>query len=433
MPEVMTVETPSLGDRSYLVHDGDVGVVIDPQRDIGRMLSAAQDAGVRITYVLETHIHNDYITGGCALVQATGAAYCLLAADDVSFDRLPVSDGSPIDAGSLIITPMHTPGHTPGHTSYVLARGNESPVAVFTGGSLLYGTVGRTDLISPERTEELTLAQYRSARRLVSELPGEAAVYPTHGFGSFCSATPASGASSTVGRERQKNIAMTSSKETFANRSGPPVPDLTPPARATAAEIRSRIDVGEWVVDLRLRRAFAELHVTGTISVELGDAFCTHLGWGIPWGTPLTLIGGSPEHVIEAQRQLARIGIDHLAGAATAEVSEVAVGQTASYEVADFTDLAAALDRQATVVLDVRAVQEWRAGHLAVAVHIPFWEVETRTAEVPAGVVWVHCASGFRASIAASILERAGRQVIHIDDDWGHAAAAGLPITFADS
>jgi hydroxyacylglutathione hydrolase len=449
MPEVVTIKTPALGDRSYLIHDGAEAVVVDPQRDIGRIMAVAEARRVRITHVLETHIHNDYVTGGLALAGQTGASYVVSASEEVSFDRLSVSDNDRIITGSLTMTIMHTPGHTPGHLSYVLSETGGDPVAVFTGGSMLYGAVGRTDLISPDQTERLTRAQYRSVRRLAAELPDGVAVYPTHGFGSFCSATPTVGTSSTIGTERRVNVALRSDEAAFvteliaglsaypryyahmgpANRRGPRVPDLAGPALVDPAELRRRIDAGEWIVDLRERRAFARAHVTGTISIEFGDSFSTYLGWAIPWGTPLTLIGESPDQVAEGQLHLARIGIDHIAGAATGPAEALASdGKISSYPVADFGGLAAAWDRPGLVVLDVRRPDEWRAGHLDRAVHVPFWEIESRAAEVPAGEVWVYCASGFRASISASILDRAGRQVVHVDDDWENAARAGLPV-----
>jgi glyoxylase-like metal-dependent hydrolase (beta-lactamase superfamily II)/rhodanese-related sulfurtransferase len=454
MLEVVTIQTPALGDRSYLIHDGAEAVVVDPQRDIGRVLVAAEARRVRITHVLETHIHNDYLTGGLALASQTGASYVVAASEEVSFDRLAVRDDEQIITGSLTVTAMHTPGHTPGHLSYVLSETGGGPVAVFTGGSMLYGAVGRTDLISPDQTEPLTRAQYRSVRRLAAELPDEVAVYPTHGFGSFCSATPTSGTSSTIGTERQVNVALRTDEGVFvtelitglsaypryyahmgpANRRGPRAPDLAWPERADPAELRRRIDAGEWIVDLRERRAFARAHITGTISIEFGDSFSTYLGWAIPWGMPLTLIGESPEQVAEAQLHLSRIGIDHIAGAATGLAETLAPdGNISSYQVTDFGGLAAAWDRPGLVVLDVRRPDEWQAGHLAGAVHVPFWEIETRASEVPAGEVWIYCASGFRASISASILDRAGRQVVHIDDDWENAARSGLPVGLRES
>ena len=449
MPEIVTIQTPALGDRSYLIHDEAQAIVVDPQRDIDRVLAAAEARDVRITYVLETHIHNDYVTGGLALARQTGAAYVVAASEEVSFERTAVRDDDQIIAGSLTVTALHTPGHTPGHLSYVLSQTDADAVAVFTGGCLLYGAVGRTDLISPEQTEHLTRAQYRSVRRLAAKLPDEVAVYPTHGFGSFCSATPTSGTWSTIGNEREVNVALRSDEAAFVkeligglnaypryyahmgplNRYGPQAASLARPAQADPDELRRRIGAGEWIVDLRERRAFARAHVPGTISIELSDPFSTYLGWTIPWGTPLTVIGDSPEQVAEAQLQLARIGIDELAATSTGPAEALAPdGNVSSYRVTDFGGLAAEWDRPGLVVLDIRRPDEWQAGHLAGAVHIPFWEVERRAAEVPPGEVWVHCASGFRASIGASILERAGRQVVYVDDDWENAARSGLPL-----
>jgi hydroxyacylglutathione hydrolase len=449
MPEVVTIETPALGDRSYLIHDEAEAVVVDPQRDIGRILATAEARRVRITHVLETHIHNDYVTGGLALASQTGASYVVAASEEVSFDRLAVRDHDQIMAGSFTVTAMHTPGHTPGHLSYVLSETGGGPVAVFTGGSMLYGAVGRTDLISPDQTQQLTRAQYRSVHRLAAELPDEVAVYPTHGFGSFCSATPTVGTSSTIGTERGVNVALRTDEGAFvaeliaglsaypryyahmgpANRRGPRAPDLTRPALADPAELKRRIDAGEWIVDLRERRAFASAHVTGTISVEFGDSFSTYLGWVISWDTPLTLIGEGPDQVAYAQHQLSLIGIDHITGAATGPAEALASdGRISSYRVTDFDGLAAEWDRPGLVVLDVRRPDEWQAGHLDRAVHVPFWEIESRAAEVPAGEVWLYCASGLRASISASILQRAGRRVVYVDDDWENATRCGLPV-----
>jgi hydroxyacylglutathione hydrolase len=215
-----------------------------------------------------------------------------------------------------------------------------------------------------------------------------------------------------------------------ANRSGPRLPDLSPPSQADPAELRRRIDAGEWVVDLRSRAAFAREHVSGTVSIELGDPFATYLGWTLPWGAPLTLVGDSPAQVAAAQLQLSRIGVDRIERAAAGRPADLAPdGRLASYRVSDFAGLAAAWHRPGIAVLDVRRPDEWQAGHLDRAVHIPFWELAQRAAEVPAGEVWVHCASGFRASIGASVLDRAGRDVVHVDDDWPRAAQLGLPVT----
>ena len=180
-------------------------MVVDPQRDIDRVLDLAAARGVRITHVFETHLHNDYVTGGLALARATGAAYHVNAADPVAFDRVPVKDGDVIEVSPVLrVKVLATPGHTFTHLSYVLEAGGRAH-AVFTGGSLLYGSTGRPDLLGRAHADELARAQFASAHRLAAELPPDADVYPTHGFGSFCSATQSEGTSSTIGRERQAN------------------------------------------------------------------------------------------------------------------------------------------------------------------------------------------------------------------------------------
>ncbi len=208
MAEVLPIETPGLGDRSYLVHDGSTALVIDPQRDTDRVTALAAEHGVRITHVAETHIHNDYLTGGPALAATTGAAYLVNAADPVAFDRTPVSDGDTAEVGdALRLRVLATPGHTFTHLSYVLESGGQV-AGVFTGGSLLFGTTGRPDLLGPEHTDALARAQHASAHRL-ARLPGATPVFPTHGFGSFCSAGQSGGQSSTIAAEMLANPALT--------------------------------------------------------------------------------------------------------------------------------------------------------------------------------------------------------------------------------
>jgi len=448
--EVLQIETPALGDRSYLVHDGEAALVVDPQRDIDRITAQAAEAGVRITHVAETHVHNDYVTGGYALARAVGASYLVNADDPVSFDRTPVRDGDLVEVGGMRVRALATPGHTYTHLAYVVEAGDDV-AGVFTGGSLLHGSTGRTDLLGPDATAALSRAQWSSARRLARELPDSAPIFPTHGFGSFCSATQSEATSSTIGQEKLANPVLTLDERAYvesllagldawpayyahmapANLAGPAGPDLSPPRPADAAELRRRIEAGEWVVDLRDRIAFAAGHVPGTFSIPLDQRFATYLGWMIPWGTPLTLLGDSPQQVAQAQRELARIGIDRLAAAATGR-PETWAGErgVASLRLAKFGDLAAAMGagNGRPVVLDVRRRLEWEESHIAGAVHIPLHELPGRMGEVPPGEVWVHCESGYRSIVASSMLAARGRQVIGVDDDFTSAAAAGLPL-----
>lgn len=453
MITVLTVETPGLGDRSYLAHDGEVALVVDPQRDHDRIRAAADEAGVRITHVFESHIHNDYVTGGFRLARATGAQYLLNADDPVSFERVGVRDGQVVEVGTMHVRVLHTPGHTHTHLSFAVSDGSvpgAEPTVVFTGGSLLYGSTGRPDLLGPDHTDTLAHAQWHSARRLAAELPDATEIFPTHGFGSFCSATQATGTASTIGAEKAANPALTREQDEWvrellagldafpayyahmgpANSAGPDEIDLSTPAEADPAELRRRIDAGEWVVDLRTGTAFAAGHVAGTVNIGLGGQFVTYLGWLMPWGTPVTLLGESPADVAEAQRELVRIGVDRPAAVATGKPEDW-TGPTPlrSFRQATFADLAAEYDRGTRPsVLDVRRNPERADGFVEGSVGIPIHEVLDRLDEVPAGPVWVHCAGGYRAAVVAGLLDARGIEVVAIDDAFGNAEPAGLPI-----
>ena len=454
---VRVIETPSLGDRTYVVHDGEVALVIDPQRDIDRVLEVLAADDVRLTHVLETHIHNDYVTGGLALAQETGASYLVNAEDDVSFERTPIRDGEVVAVGDRMrVRAISTPGHTFTHLSYALAvvddEDVETPYAVFTGGSLLYGATGRPDLLGEEHTDALVRHQHASAVKLAEVLPDEAEVYPTHGFGSFCAATQSDATSSTIGDEKRSNPALTQDEETYvrelldglgawpayyvhmspANAAGPQAPDLSPAQEADAHELRRRIEAGEWVVDLRNRTAFAAGHAPGTFNFGLDGAFSTYLGWLIEWGTSVTLLGESAEDVAGAQRELVRIGIDRPAAQATGGPEDWADRELGSFPTATFADLAQVRHHREVVVLDVRRADEYESTAISGAVNIPIHELPRRVAEVPAGEVWVHCASGYRASIAASFIAAAGRTPVAIDDSFENAEEVGLHLVSPD-
>src|SRR6266536_3536087 len=232
---------------------------------------------------------------------------------------------------AMLVKVIATPGHTFTHLSYALADAASGTVAaVFTGGSLLHGSTGRPDLLGPAHKTALATAQHASARRLAAELPDSTPVCPTHGFGSFCSATQAEGSASTIGQEKRVNPVLILDEDQYvrtllagldaypayyahmgpANAVGPEALQLSPPVRADAAGVSARIAAGEWVADLRSRRAFAAGHVSGSLSFEYGSDFTNYLGWLLPWGTPLTLLGDTAGHVAPAQRDLAAVAED---------------------------------------------------------------------------------------------------------------------------
>ena len=451
-PHVLVLDSTGLGDRSYVVHDGRHALAVDPQRDIDRVERLLAEHGLTLTHVAETHIHNDYVTGGLELARRHGATYVVPGDVDLAFEGLAVHDGDSFTVGELTVDVVHTPGHTPHHVSYSVHKGGHLG-AVFTGGSLLYGSVGRPDLVAPDMAVKQAHDQWRSVRRLADELDDATPIYPTHGFGSFCSATQAGGLSSTIGAERTINPALTEEEAEFvekllagldvfpayyahmgpANAAGPRNVDLEMPSLADPVQLRERIMRGEWVVDLRSREVFAAGHVPGSLNFDLDGSFINYLAWMMPWGTPVTLLGTTPEQVQAAHRELVRVGIDqavaHATGGPDAWLEDPAQAQRT--ERVDFAGLAAAMTADPeTFVIDTRQVLEWEAGHVQGARFFPFYEILDRLSEIPRDrPVYVYCGSGYRAAAVASLLQHSGyEQVVHVDDDFPDAAAAGLTI-----
>lgn len=457
MINVEVIETSALGDRSYVASDGEVAVVVDPQRDVDRVLAVAGRLNVHITHVVETHVHNDYVSGGLELARLTGAEYAMSAGDELGFPCTRVTDGDVLEASpQLRLRVLATPGHTFHHLSYVL-EGEHGVEGVFTGGSLLYGTTGRTDLLGDEHAETLAREQHSSARAL-ADLPDGAQVWPTHGFGSFCTASAASQDASTIGEQKEQNPVLRLERDDYVrdtlaglgaypayyahmgalNAAGPAPIDLSAPNTADPTELAKRLAAGEWVVDLRSRKAFYESHLAGAVSLGLDGPMATWLGWMSEHGAPITLVGETRVQVTEAQRELTRIGIDRIAAAATGRPESLAAdpGQLAELPAAGFADLAASMGGDgpadlpaADVVLDVRLGNEWDVSHVLGAIHIPLPEVAARLDEIPSGSIWVHCGSGYRAAAAASLLARAGRTAVVIDDSFDDAGAAGVSLT----
>lgn len=426
--------TPGLGNASYLLASGDEAAAIDPPRDAWRLLEALGRRRLRL--VLETHVHNDYVSGALELREATGAHVVAPARGGYAFPILPVDDGDELELGDLRLVALATPGHTPEHTAYAVhAAGSAQPSAVFTGGSLLVGTAGRTDLLGEDRAEELARAQYRSIRRL-AELPDATLVLPTHGAGSFCaSGPPDEQRTTTIGRERASNPAVRArDAEGFLrsqgsgslafpayyahmapiNRAGPPVRGAVPrpPSLAPDAVERS-VAAGARLVDTRDGASVAAGHVPGSLNVPLEDPFASYVGWLVPYGSPIVLIAEDPTSLAEAALQLFRIGwepVGHLAGGV--EAWAASGRPLGSYPTVDASELAAEAARCPERVLDVRQRAEWEDGHLPGTRHRFVGDLPTTPTELLGpGPLTVACASGHRAAIAASALAAAGIEV----------------------
>jgi hydroxyacylglutathione hydrolase len=435
--ELELIVTAGLGDNSYLIVSGDEAALVDPQRDVGRFLAAADAHGAEIRAVVETHVHNDYVSGALEIRDATGAEVVGPARAGYAFPVRGVAEGDDVKVGDLVLVAMETPGHTPEHVSYaVFEGGSDRPIAVLTGGSLMVGNAGRTDLLGAALTDELTRAQFGTLRRLAS-LPDDVQVLPTHGAGSFCGAGSAPPErTSTIGRERERNRAMAAADEaSFArqqlsgllaypdyyaamapiNRAGPSLLGTLPrPAALSSEAFAARIGSGARIVDARGRVPFARGHIPGSVNVELNDTFASYVGWILPFNSPMVLVLPEPEDeaLDEAVTQLHRIGFERLAGflGGGLDAWRAAGNPVRSFPVSGLQELCRAYRAgTATNVIDVRQDVEWNRASIPGSRHVFVGDLPDRLEEVPRDrEAWVICASGHRSSIAASLLDGAG-------------------------
>ena len=435
--EIEAIRTTGLGDSTYvLVHEG-TALVVDPQRDVDRFEKALSDAGAELRFVLETHLHNDYISGGRDLARTTGADLVLPAAAAPAYRHRPAFHMEDLNGGSFTIRPIHTPGHTPEHTSYLIIIDGE-PVALFSGGSLLVGSAGRPDLLGEERADSLARLQYRSVNRL-AELPDNVGLYPTHGQGSFCTASIAGQDTSTIGEERRTNPVLAYPDEdsfvagalaglvpypVYYQHMGPANVFGEEPFAIDTVPVVSAADTNTlgddvWLLDTRPKSEFAAGHIPGSIAVEMRDDFGSWAGWVLPFNAPVALVMNHDQDLDEALRQLGRIGFDDVRGVIR-DLSQTG-GELESYRVVDTTDFVAGIDA-GHQILDARAPNEWDLGTVpgAVLAYAP----DVATSPPPqldrSQEVWIACETGYRANIAASFLQREGFDPVVLVD-------AGMP------
>jgi len=426
-----------LGNAAYLVDLGDGrALAVDPSTDLRALRNEARRRGLSIAYVAETHLHADFLSGACRLAASDGATILASRAGGRAFEHVGLADGDEVDLGGLVLRGLSTPGHTDEHTAFLLLD-DDRPLGVFSGGSLLVDAVARTDLVDPDRVEELARAQYRSVRRLL-ELPDETALWPTHGTGSFCASPPGADRTSTIGHERTTgSLARASDEESFVKElmgslgSFPPyflrlpernrvgvrdVPSAIEPLDA-AAVARLR-EAGATVVDARMMGRFAVGHVPGSLSIELRPAFATWVGWLDPAGAAVVVVRDADQDPEEIRAQAAKVGVQ-LAGELTGGIE---AWQSAGMPVASIA-LHGPEDVRAAQLVDVRQDSELAAEHVQGSRHVELGTLAD--AELPAGPLVLMCGHGERAMTGASLLEAAGRHDVSVmvggPSEWARA------------
>ena len=438
--EIINIDTPTLGDRGYIAHDGKTALVVDPQRDIDRVEQVLADHSLELGAVVETHMHNDYVSGGLVLARKYQAKYITNADDPVAFERVAAHDLDEFSIGNFGIKALHTPGHTFTHLSYILIDEKGKSTGIFTGGSMLHGSTGRPDLLGPDHAKELARLQHGSAHRITQFLDDATPIFPTHGFGSFCAATSTSGSSSNIQDEKRGNPALQLTVERFvsetlagldvfpayykhmgpANLAGAGPIDLSELPRLSTEELLKRIAGDDWVVDLRDKESWAKAHLSGTMNFGVSGSFATYLGWLFPYEKDLVLISDKASDITIAQRELVRIGIDRPSASFVGGIDNF--DEVRDTKLVQFKDVPEALKNSEIVVIDVRRNSERQASHIKGSKHIPLHELEGRLGELSTEkIYWVHCAGAYRASIAASIIQNAGLKIVLINEPYEKA------------
>lgn len=436
-----------LGNSAYLVDLGDGrALVVDVSRDLRAVHEAAAKRELTVAFAADTHLHADFLSGAHQLGATAGTKVLASAAGNREFAHTGLHDGDEVDLGGLRLRALLTPGHTHEHLAFLLLDGDRE-VGVFTGGSLIVGSAARTDLVSDERTDELTRAQYASLRRLAT-LNGDVQVWPTHGAGSFCSAPPGAERTTTIAHELATNpLLRAADEDSFVaqllgslgsyplyfrrlgeiNRIGPALLDRDPTLAPLNVEaVRARLADGAVLIDARPLQGFAAAHVRGAVSIPLRPMFASWLGWLAPADRPLIIVRDLDQNADDIAWQAAKIGYDNLIG----ELDGGMNAWTAAGLDVTTTPLTRANHLEGRRVLDIRQRAEYLAGHLPGAVHIELGDVAQRAADLPDEPTVVMCGHGERAMGAASLLEQAGhRDVVVLDGgptDWVEATGGEL-------
>ena len=444
---IETVKIESLGNTTYVIgsEESGLGAVIDPVRDVDHYTAIAEKHGVRVKYALETHVHNDFISGARELATQTGCEVGASASGGLLYPSLRLQENDELDLGEFQLRVLHTPGHTPEHISLLVIEQGR-PSAIFTGGALMPGGAARVDLLGQRIAPFLARWLHHTIHEKLLRLPDDVKVYPTHGGGSFCSASPqsSSGLPTSVGEERQHNPFVMRPEEAdfvkFAltglgsypvyykhmadiNRRGPDVLGGIPRlASLTPLSVRHRLEEGSVLVDARPQKLFNQGHIPDGFSVPFGDNFATWVGWVVPWLSPLVFLSADTSHHEAMVRQLIRIGYDRLNGclAGGLEAWKEARLPTESVKEIGLEQLKTYNEQAEGLIVDVRQRSEFRSGHIKGSLNIELGELTEHLDGLPRELPIVAvCASGMRATIAGSILRRDGRDNVQVVDESG--------------
>ena len=462
--KIRRFEVPGLAQYSYVVSAGGRAAVIDAMRDVEPYLDYIWQEDLTLTHILETHIHADFAAGSTALAAATGAKLVLSGHDEgehyqYSMPHEPLVDGDTIEIGTVRLKALHTPGHTPEHLSFVAfdtQRSFTEPSAVFSGDFLFVGSLGRPDLLGEDAKVGLAHRLYQSLHGSLASLPDGIQVYPGHGAGSLCGSGMSERSESTLGYERATNPLFKLGEQDFVREilsSVPPMPTYYPRMKALNAqgppaltsipgqdalspkqfqEISAASDV--IIIDLRRPESFGGAHIPGAINIGAGQNLSLWAGWMLDADKRILLVSDSGDDE-ESRRALVRVGLDNIQGFLKKGMpSWIETGldfsRTTQLSIADVADRDAA-----GLVVDVRSDEEWSSGHIEGALHIMLGDVLNKMSELPRSRSLITvCGSGYRSSIAASLLAQHGFMTSSMDGGMTAWNEQRLPtITAEDS
>ena len=460
-----TIQTEGIAELSYLLGDDDegVGAIFDPRADVEVYVEMAREAGLAITHIFETHIHADLISGSrelCARLESAKIYASGEGGAEYGFAPEKIKDGDRFVFGEVLVTARHTPGHTPEHMSYLLAEADhpDEPWAVLTGDSLFVSSAGRPDLLGEKHTKQLAEQQFHTLHDFYLKLPDHVMIYPNHGAGSPCGADIGARLSSTIGYERKFNKFLqfndAKSFTDFAIQSAPPVPHYYPLMKRVNAEgpkvlgnlppvpglppkaFKEAIDKEAGVlVDVRNMLAFGGGHISGALNIAGTPILSIWAGWMLDPEKPILLVMENDDDLERIVRLFVRTGYTKFAG--------YLIGGMKAWDAAGFPlerigqmSVHELNERKASMqIVDVRSPGEWKKGHVPGAQHIFVPELAKRRAELdPSKPTAVYCGSGYRASIATSILRPLGfSDLWNVPGSWEAWKKAKLPVQGADS